>query len=67
MALRTFLKTTPGRCFVQRSNTLSTQTAATTRKPKRRYVKGYGARPALFVRKWFGDGAYEFVVKRMAS
>ncbi len=40
--------------------------AATTRKPKRRYVKGYGARPALFIRKWFGDGAYEAALKRMA-
>ena len=40
--------------------------AATTDKPKRRYVKGYGARPALFVRKWFGDSAYEFVIQRMA-
>ncbi|MEO1058830.1 MAG: oxidoreductase [Actinomycetota bacterium] len=40
--------------------------AATARKPKRRYVKGYGARPALFIRKWFGDGAYEYVIKRMA-
>ena len=41
-------------------------TAATTATPKRRYVKGFGARPALFIRKWFGDGAYEFVIKRMA-
>ncbi len=40
--------------------------AATTDKPKRRYVKGYGARPALFIRKWFGDAAYEFAIKRMA-
>ena len=40
--------------------------AATTRKPKRRYVKGYGARPALFIRKWFGDGAYEAALERMA-
>ncbi len=40
--------------------------AATTDKPKRRYVKGFGARPALFIRKWFGDGAYEFALERMA-
>ncbi len=40
--------------------------AATTDKPKRRYVKGYGARPALLIRKWFGDSAYEFVIQRMA-
>ncbi len=25
-----------------------------------------GARPALFIRKWFGDGAYEFAIRRMA-
>ena len=47
-----------GRVFVK---------AATARRPKRRYVKGFGARPALFIRKWFGDGAYEFVIGRMAS
>lgn len=47
----------PGKVFVE---------AATTDKPKRRYVKGYGARPALFIRKWFGDGAYELAIKRMA-
>ena len=46
-----------GRVFVE---------AATTRRPKRRYVKGFGARPAIFIRKWFGDGAYEFVIRRMA-
>jgi len=38
--------------------------AATARKPKRRYVKGMGAKPAIFVRKWFGDGVYEGVIKR---
>jgi NAD(P)-dependent dehydrogenase (short-subunit alcohol dehydrogenase family) len=37
--------------------------AVTARKPKRRYVKGMGARPALFVRKWFGDGLYERIIK----
>ncbi len=40
--------------------------AATTDEPKCRYVKGTGARPALFIRKWFGDRAYEFVIQRMA-
>lgn len=39
--------------------------AVTARKPKRRYVKGFGAKPALFIRKWFGDGAYELIVKSM--
>lgn len=39
--------------------------AVTTRKPKRRYVKGFGAKPALFVRKWLGDGIYEKILKSM--
>ena len=37
--------------------------AATTRRPRRRYVKGAFARPVLFVRKWFGDGVYEFALR----
>jgi short-subunit dehydrogenase len=40
--------------------------AVTARKPKRRYVKGFGAKPALFIRKWFGDGTYEWMLKSMA-
>ena len=39
--------------------------AATAKKPKRRYVKGAMARPVLFVRKWFGDGVYERMLRRM--
>lgn len=39
--------------------------AVTARKPKRRYVKGFGAKPSLFIRKWFGDGVYERVVRSM--
>jgi len=39
--------------------------AVTSRKPKRRYVVGMGAKPAIFVRKWFGDGIYEGALKRM--
>ena len=38
--------------------------AATTPRPRRRYVKGSMARPALFIRKWFGDGIYEFLLRR---
>jgi NAD(P)-dependent dehydrogenase (short-subunit alcohol dehydrogenase family) len=38
--------------------------AATARKPRRRYVKGFGARPLMFVRKWLGDGAFEFMLRR---
>jgi len=29
--------------------------AATTAKPKIRYVKGFMAKPMIFIRKWFGD------------
>ncbi len=38
--------------------------AATADKPRRRYVKGYLARPALMVRKWLGDGVYETMMRR---
>ena len=37
--------------------------AATTGKPRRRYVKGMLGRPALFIRKWLGDGIYEFTLR----
>lgn len=36
--------------------------ATTDRKPKTRYVKGYMARPAMAVRKWFGDKLYDKVI-----
>ena len=39
--------------------------AATARRPRRRYVKGAFGRPVLFIRKWFGDGVYEFLLRRM--
>ncbi|WP_419165506.1 oxidoreductase [Candidatus Palauibacter sp.] len=38
--------------------------AATTAKPRRRYVGGAIARPMMFLRRWFGDGIYEFVLRR---
>ena len=38
--------------------------AATAAKPRRRYVKGATARPLMFIRKWFGDGIYESVLRR---
>ena len=38
--------------------------AATTSRPRRRYVTGALARPWMFTRKWLGDGAYEFVLRR---
>jgi len=39
--------------------------AVTAGRPRRRYVKGMGAKPALFIRKWFGDGVYEQMIKAM--
>lgn len=39
--------------------------AVTAGRPRRRYVKGMGAKPALFIRKWFGDGVYERMIKTM--
>jgi len=33
--------------------------AATDKKPKTRYVKGYMAKPALTIRKWFGDKVFD--------
>jgi len=38
--------------------------AATAERPRRRYVKGEGARPMMFIRKWFGDGAFEATLRR---
>jgi short-subunit dehydrogenase len=36
--------------------------AATVNKPKTRYVKGYMARPAIALRKWFGDRIYDSII-----
>lgn len=36
--------------------------AATVRSPKTRYVKGYMAKPALFIRKWFGDRIFDKLI-----
>ncbi|CAG5015858.1 hypothetical protein DYBT9275_05429 [Dyadobacter sp. CECT 9275] len=36
--------------------------AATDKKPKTRYVKGYMAKPAMAIRKWFGDKVYDKIV-----
>ena len=38
--------------------------AATTRRPRRRYITGKLARPWMYTRKWFGDAVYEFTVCR---
>jgi short-subunit dehydrogenase len=36
--------------------------AATDKKPKTRYVKGYMAKPAMAIRKWFGDKVYDKII-----
>ena len=40
--------------------------AVSVRKPKTRYVKGYMAAPSIFIRKWFGDRFFDFVLRKMA-
>ena len=39
--------------------------AATVKNPKTRYVKGFGAKPALLVRKWLGDTVFDKVISSM--
>lgn len=34
-----------------------------SKRPKKRYLVGYGARSMLFIRNWFGDRFFEFVLK----
>lgn len=36
--------------------------AATVKNPKTRYVKGYMAKPSLFIRKWFGDKIFDKLI-----
>ncbi|GLR17454.1 oxidoreductase [Portibacter lacus] len=36
--------------------------AATDKKPKIRYVKGYMAKPAIAIRKWFGDRIFDKMI-----
>lgn len=36
--------------------------AVTARKPKIRYAKGYMAKPAMFMRKWFGDKIFDKII-----
>jgi NAD(P)-dependent dehydrogenase (short-subunit alcohol dehydrogenase family) len=36
--------------------------AATDRNPKTRYVKGYMAKPAMAIRKWFGDKVFDKMI-----
>ena len=39
--------------------------AVTTRKPKTRYAKGFMAKPAMFMRKWFGDRFFDRMITTM--
>jgi NAD(P)-dependent dehydrogenase (short-subunit alcohol dehydrogenase family) len=39
--------------------------AATTAKPKTRYVAGYMAKPALFMRKWLSDKMFDKIITSM--
>lgn len=36
--------------------------ASTVNNPKRRYAKGYMAKPAMAIRRWFGDAIFEKVI-----
>lgn len=36
--------------------------AATDKRPKTRYVKGYMAKPAIAIRKWFGDRVFDKMI-----
>lgn len=38
--------------------------AVKDKNPKRRYVKGFMARPMMFIRKWFGDGVFEWMLSK---
>jgi len=40
--------------------------AVTTRRPKTRYLKGYMAKPVVFIRKWFGDRFLDRMLKMMS-
>ena len=41
--------------------------AVNAKNPKRRYVKGALAKPLMFVRRWLGDGVYDFMISRAFS
>jgi len=40
--------------------------ALTVNKPKTRYAVGFGAKPAIKMRNWFGDRFFDKMIKRMA-
>ncbi len=39
--------------------------AATVKKPRTRYLLGYGAKPAVYIHKLFGDRVYDAIIKKM--
>ena len=39
--------------------------AATTKRPRRRYITGSLARPWIYTRRWLGDAAFEYIVCRV--
>ncbi len=39
--------------------------ALSVKKPKTRYLLGYGAKPAVYVQKWLGDRIYDMIIKKM--
>lgn len=39
--------------------------AVTARKPKTRYLLGFGAKPAVFVQKWFGDRTFDKMIHKI--
>lgn len=39
--------------------------AVTAAKPKTRYAAGYGAKPALFLRKWLSDRQFDWLISRI--
>ncbi len=41
--------------------------ASTDKKPKTRYVKGYMAKPAMAIRKWFGDKVFDKIIMSQAK
>ncbi len=41
--------------------------AVRAKRPKTRYVAGLYAKPMMFIRKWFGDRAYDKMVLSMFS
>jgi len=66
-------KSADGMAEIYKSNRLSDPSviskailkSVTARKPKTRYLIGMGAKPAIFVRKWFGDRVFDYAITRM--